>query len=114
MTKQRKEELPEGVIRFRGKLFARITYYDENNKRMQRWKQAKDITEAKRARRKLLNELEDHGTRTVDATRMTFEQLAKHFESNYLVEAEYATRIDKDGKEVRRKIRGLRSVDTPK
>ncbi|HWN08259.1 MAG TPA: tyrosine-type recombinase/integrase [Pyrinomonadaceae bacterium] len=105
MTKQRKDELPEGVIRSRGKLFARITYYDDNKKRRQKWRQAENVTEAKRLRRELLNELENHGSRTVDATRRTFEHLAKHFESNYLVEAEY--RDD-------RKVRGRRSVETPR
>ncbi len=105
MAKQRKEELPEGVVRFRGKLFARITYYDENNKRKQRWKQAKDITEAKRVRRQLLNELEDHGARSVDKARVTFKDLAKHYEDAYLVEAEY-----RDGE----LFKGLRSIETPK
>src|SRR5687768_9263092 len=80
--------------------FARTSYVDETGKRRNVKKCARDRAHGKEVLKKLLRELEDHGTKFVEASRMTFDELAKYYEETYLLEAEYVGD---------RKVAGLRS-----
>ena len=80
--------------------------YREGGKRHAAWREcAKNATAAKEARKKLEQELEQHGTQSLQNNRRDFEALAKHYEDNYLVPALYV-----DG----RKAGGRRNVKNPK
>lgn len=91
-----------------GKWFVRISWTDlETGKRRQKEKQCPILsngqanrTEGKRIIRSLLQTLETHGQKMVEAEKMTFNHLADYYRDTYLVEPEY-----RDG----RKVSGLRS-----
>jgi hypothetical protein len=91
------------IVERDGKIHVRVRYSDENGQRKDRWYQAKNRSKARSLLKEKINELDTHGARTLDAERMTFTDLAKHFEDNYVTEPIYV-----DG----RKISGLRSHRT--
>lgn len=101
MSRERKGS----VVERDKKLYARVQFTDENGRRRDLWRRAESRTHAKELIRKLLHELEESGTQTLDAARVTFSQLAEFYLENYLVEAEYANGV---------KVSGLRSLKTPK
>ena len=80
--------------------FARTSYVDETGKRRNVKKCARDRAHGKEVLKKLLRELEDHGTKFIESANMTFDELAKYYEETYLLEAEYVGD---------RKVAGLRS-----
>lgn len=82
--------------------YARVGYTDEQGKRHDKVRAAESRTHARELIRDILRELEEDGGRTLDASRMTFADLAKYFEDHYLKPAEYV-----DG----RKIEGMRSLE---
>jgi len=83
------------------RLYARVGYTDEQGKRHDVVRAAESRTHARDLIRDILRDLEDHAGRTLDASRMTFADLAKYFEDHYLKPAEYV-----DG----RKVDGVRSL----
>ncbi len=83
------------------RLYARVGYTDEQGKRHDVVRAAESRTHARDLIRDILRDLEDHAGRTLDASRMTFADLAKYFEEHYLKPAEYV-----DG----RKVDGVRSL----
>jgi integrase len=87
------------------RLYARVGYTDEQGKRHDVVRAAESRTHARDLIRDILRDLEDHAGRTLDASRMTFADLAKYFEEHYLKPAEYV-----DG----RKVEGVRSLTSAK
>lgn len=85
--------------------YARIQWADENGKRRQKEKKAENKSHADRLIKKLLRELDDHGTRSIEADRTTFANLADHYENNHAIPAKY---VDD------RKVEGLRSLSNVK
>jgi integrase len=80
--------------------FARTSYRDETGKYHNVKKVAKNRTHAKEVLKQLLRELDDHGGKSIEASRMTFNQLADYYDTTYLIEAQYVGD---------RKVAGLRS-----
>src|ERR1044072_70083 len=101
MSRERKGS----VVERDKKHYARVQFTDENGRKRDLWRRAESRTHAKELIRKLLRELEESGTKTLDAARVTFSELAEFYLDNYLVEAEYANGI---------KVSGLRALATPK
>ena len=85
----------------RGGIYARVTYIDDNGARRAIEQKAKTRTDAKELIKKLLRDLDDHGSPVLDAAQMSFKDLADYYEQTYLIEAQYV-----DG----RKVAGLRDV----
>lgn len=83
-----------------GQLFARITYSDETGKRRDVKRKAISRTHARQLVKEMLREIEDRGETSLDAARLTFAQLAKHYKDRYATPAKYIEN---------RKIAGLRS-----
>lgn len=79
--------------------YARVTFVD-GEKRKQKWRRAESRSDAKGIIKEMLRDLDDHGESLLDAAQMTFNDLADHYEKNYLHAPEYV-----DG----RKVAGLRS-----
>lgn len=84
----------------RGKLYARITYTDEFGKRRDKRRRALSRTHARQLIKEMLREIEDRGESSLDTSRLTFTQLAKHYKERYATPARYIES---------RKIAGLRS-----
>ncbi len=83
-----------------GNWYGRIIYRDETGKRREKIRRAENKSDAREKAKELVRELEDHGVRCLYGSRMNVAQLVAHYESNYLMAAEYV-----DG----RKVAGLRS-----
>src|ERR1044071_1380938 len=80
--------------------FARTSYRDEFGKYHNVKKVVRDRAHAKEVLKGLLRELDDHGGKSVEASRMTFGELADYYEKTYLIEPRYVGD---------RKVAGLRS-----
>jgi hypothetical protein len=83
------------------RLYARVGHTDHQGKRHDVVRAAESRTHARELIRDILRDLEDRGSKALDASRMTFADLAAYFEKHYLKPAEYV-----DG----RKIEGMRSL----
>lgn len=90
------------IVNRNGRLYVRVGYTDEDGRRHDIVRRATTRTHAHQLRRDILRELDDRGAQTLNASRMTFADLAKYFEEHYLKPAEYL-----DG----RKIEGVRSLE---
>lgn len=97
------QERRGGIVERDGKVYARVTYKDERGKWKAMWRLAKNRTDAKNINKRLIRELDEHGSQLFDASRMTFAQLVEHFSRTYLHQAKYV-----DG----RKVSGTRSLAT--
>jgi integrase len=93
------------IVEKNGKVYARVRYTTEDGKRKDLWLQAKNKTDAQAIIQDKIKELKDHGEKSVDASRMTFGELADYFEKNFLISAEYV-----DGRKIagRRSVKGLK------
>lgn len=80
--------------------YAQIQYYDDAGQRIQRRQKAQNKSEARSLARDMLAQIESGDSQSLDASTMTFADLADYYKKTYLVEPEY-----RDG----RKIAGLRS-----
>lgn len=83
-----------------GQIFARITYLDEFGKRKDIKRKAVSRTHARERIKELLDEIEDRGEESLDSSRLTFAQLAKHYTERYAKEPKYVGD---------RKVSGMRS-----
>lgn len=83
------------------RILARVGHTDDKGKRRDIVRVASSRTDAREKIKEILDDLEDRNGKTLDAARMTFADLAKHFETHYLKEAEYI-----EG----RKVEGVRSL----
>jgi integrase len=93
------------VIWREGIPYARIQWCEQSGKRRQKERKAENKSHADRLIKQLLRELEDHGKESLDADRMTFAQLAHHYENNHAIPAKY---VDDQ------KVEGLRSLTNVK
>jgi integrase len=93
------------IVEKNGKVYARVRYTAEDGKRKDLWLQAKNKTDAQAIIQDKIKELKDHGEKSVDASRMTFGELADYFGKNFLISAEYV-----DGRKIagRRSVKGLK------
>lgn len=87
-----------------GQLYARFVYTNGEGKRKEKHVKAETKTHARQLYDKMKREFADHGQETIDATRMTFRQLAEHYKKARLQPAEYKGD---------RKISGRRSYKAP-
>ncbi len=87
------------VFEEKGKWYARVTLRDNLGKRRNVKRTAKNKSEAKRLLRGLLFEIENNGLKSLDASTLTFNDLADYYKSHFLTEPEY---LDD------RKVSGLR------
>lgn len=89
------------IVTKNGKLYARVRFTDDSGKKRDIWRSA---TSKKDAKEKIKSLVEDSKTKTskvLDATQMTFNQLADWYSDNYLHEAIYINE---------RKISGIRNI----
>lgn len=99
MARERK-----GFIRKRnGRVYACVQFTDERGCRRDIMRRAENRTHAREIIRSVLAEIAETSGRSVDASRMTFDDLAVYFERHYVFPAEYV-----EG----RKVAGVRSVAT--
>jgi integrase len=108
MPRPRKGSIVEREVEVKGKngkirkkivLYARVTY-KEGSKRKDIWKRAENRTQANEIIKDLLRSLDERGAGVVEASKMTFAQLADYYKDKYLIEPSYV-----EG----RKIAGMRS-----
>ena len=83
-----------------GQIFARVTYNDDTGKRKDIKRKAVSRTHARQLIKEMLREIEERGEQSLDTSRVTFAQLAKHYEDRYVTPARYIES---------RKVSGLRS-----
>jgi hypothetical protein len=89
------------IITKNGKLYARIRFVDETGKKRDLWKSVSSKAEAKKKIKELIKENESKSAKELDASRMSFNQLADYYQETYLHEAVYINE---------RKISGLRDI----
>lgn len=89
------------IVTKNGKLYARVQFVDEFNKKRDRWRTATSKKDANAKIKALIEESETKTAKELDATRMTFNQLADFYEETYLHEAVYINE---------RKISGIRNI----
>ncbi len=89
------------VVERDGKVYARVRFIDDTGRRRDVWRRVQSRKEAHEAIKKMLRELDDLGAKSLDASNMTFDDLADHFQQHYLSPAEYIGE---------RKISGVRSI----
>jgi hypothetical protein len=84
----------EGYVAIRkdGSIWARVTFL-ENGKRKEKRRRANTRTHARSLIKDLIRELDDHGPEFVEASKMTFKELAGYYEKTYLIAPEY--RVEK-------------------
>ena len=83
------------------RIIARVGHTDDQGRRRDVIRVAESRTNAREKIKDILRDLKEPGGKTIEAARMTFADLATHFEKHYLKPAEYV-----DG----RKIEGVRSL----
>ncbi len=84
-----------------GAWYARTTITDPTGKRRNVKRRAKDKQDAKRILKSILTELDAEGSKSVDSSRLTFDDLANFYAANFCISATFI-----DGK----KTAGLRDV----
>lgn len=87
------------IFEEKGKWYARVTIQDNQGKRRNIKRTAKTKSQAKELLKTLLQQIENEGVKGIDAARLTFNDLAKYYQTHYIKEPEYFNE---------RKISGLR------
>ena len=67
------------IIKRKGRIYARLTYTGTDGKRHDLTRRATDRPDAKRLIRELLTGLEEKGERAIEASRVTFADLAQRY-----------------------------------
>lgn len=88
------------IFTFKKQIFARITFTDEFGKRRDIKRKAVSRTHARQIIKELLREVEERGEQSLDSSKLSFTQLAKHYKERYATPARFIES---------RKISGLRS-----
>lgn len=83
-----------------GDIYARVTYTDQNGKRRDIKRKAVSRTHARTLAKEMIAELDERGDQALDASRMSFAQLALHYIDHYCLPPQYVHG---------RKVRGLRT-----
>jgi len=105
-TKRRRRKLPPNVFERDGNWYVKIRYRDDHGERHAAVRKcAKSPTDAREVREALQEELRQRGAESLRHSRHSLNELAKYYEDNYLIEAQYADD---------RKILGRRDVKGPK
>lgn len=91
----------------RGRLYARLQYKTASGKYKTKYKLIADKREAKRAVDKMRGELQTYGLESLESDKLTFLDLAKHYNQHRLVPATYSDGIKVSG---RRSLIPVRSV----
>lgn len=99
MSRERKGSILERD----GKIYARIQFTDENGKRRDLWRRVESRAEARKKIKELVKDSESKTAKELDATNLTFADLANHYLEHYLQPAVYVG--DK-------KVSGVRSLVT--
>jgi integrase len=99
MSRERKGSILERD----GKIYARVQFTDENGKRRDLWRRAENRAEARKKIKELVKGSECKTAKELDASNMTFADLANHYLEHYLQPAVYIG--DK-------KVSGVRSLVT--
>jgi integrase len=86
--------------------YARITW-TENGKLRSKEKRARNVTDAKALRDKMLRDLRGHGSKILDAEKMTFAELAERYKEKFLVEPIYAGDVKIEGQRAWKKQRNF-------
>ena len=81
--------------------YARLTYRDEGGRRRNIKRAAKTESKAQTKLKNLLKEIDDQGAKSVEAAKLTFNDLANYYEEHYCKPAVYVEE---------RKVAGLRDV----
>ena len=89
------------IVTKNGKLYARVQFVDEFNKKRDIWRTATSKNDANAKIKALIEESETKTAKELDAARMTFNQLANFYEDTYLHEAVYINEP---------KISGIRNI----
>lgn len=89
------------IVQKGGKLYARVRFKDETGKSRDLWRTAESKTHARQLIREILKEVEKSTASTLDASRMTFSELADRFIRECLKPAVYVQG---------RKVEGVRSL----
>src|SRR5918993_4347734 len=84
-----------------GAWYARVTYTDRNGKRKNIQSKVENKSKGDELLKSLIYSIENDGASTIEAEKLTFADLADHYEKHYVKEAQYVNG---------RKISGLRSV----
>lgn len=90
------------IVTKNGKIYARIQFTDEANKKRDIWRKASSKADAKEIIKLLIAESETKTTEELDATRMTFSHLVEWYSATYLHEAIYLNE---------RKVSGIRNIN---
>lgn len=72
------------VFEEKGKWYARLTYTEPSGKRRNVKRRAENKTDAKTILKQLISELEENGSQSLDASRMTFNDFADFFAAHYV------------------------------
>jgi integrase len=89
------------VIHKKDGVYARIRWTDEDGRKKEKARKADNVTTAKILIKRMLREIDDHGSQSLDSDRMTFAALADYYSKHHLLPPVYV-----DG----RKVAGLRSL----
>jgi hypothetical protein len=90
------------IVTKNGKLYARVQFVDEFNKKRDLWRTATSKKDAKAKIKALIEESETKTAKELDAAKMTFNHLADWYSENYLHGAVYVNE---------RKISGIRNTE---
>lgn len=104
MARQRKGS----IIKRDGKIYARVQFVDDLGKKRDLCRKANSEKEARKNVRDLLKEIENKSSKELDATNMTFADLADYYIKNYLHEAVYVNEMKVSG--VRGRVEALSEV----
>jgi integrase len=89
------------IVERKGKFYARVQFVEESGRNRDLWRRAKSRKEARETIKQILRELEDNGTKGLDAAKMKFAELCDFFQEHYLKPAEYIGEV---------KVAGVRSI----
>lgn len=95
------KERTGSIVEKNGKLYVRINYQSKNGKRRELMRRVANRKEGHKVRKQLLEELDKpNAEMLIDGAKMTFLELAQHYQEHRLVPPEYVGE---------RKVRGLKS-----
>ena len=98
---KKKRSAPKYWIEKSGKIYARLQYSDDTGVKREKYKSITDKRTARSVVEKMRQELEDHGSETLQSDKMTFAELAEKYKTTKLIQAVYVDGV---------KVAGRRSI----
>ena len=95
---KKKRSAPRYWIEKNGKIYARLQYSDDTGIKREKYKPITDKRTARSVVEKMRQELEKHGSETLQSDKMTFADLAKKYETIKLIQAVYVDGVKVAGK----------------